>query len=499
MAVLNWRGWLDRQIQQMGYVKAGTQKGSVPITSLFRGEAPAHVDTFAKFSEAEWERLAITSSWIYSDANLIAGTFSSAKLKAMRHDGEDLQEEANHPFEVLMRKPNPYIGRAHLWRYTLLWLLLRGEAYWWNVHTPRGELAEIWPIPADRMEPIPDPKTFIRGYRYTYQDGTQREILPPWSVTFFRLPNPFDYHRGMSPISACRLGLKTDRAAQEWNFNSFEKGAPLRMMVSLPEDLGPLEFETFKQDIRDQFAEGMQYLIGRAGSLDAKAIGMVPADLEFLAGREFTREEIDRVYGIPAGFWAKEATRANSEAADNVLLEKTIMPLHTLCAEQVTTQTLTSYDDPDLCVVFEDIRKEDRALVVEERQQYWQVYTVNEARAELGMEELEDPILGGTLVPLATKQQAPGGFGGGAAPPEEEPFEIAEFKADLRRWRALALRRHREGKSLDYDFESDYIPPEVKAGILGALQNATDEEAIRNAFSYAAVPGRAWGSWSVYP
>lgn len=501
MPLINWRGWLDQQIQSLGYVKASSRpgRGAPQVASLFRGEAPAHPDVFAKMTDTEWERLAITCSWIYSDINLIAGTFSSARLQVKQRDGEDLQEVENHPFEGLLRRPNPYFGRSHLWRYSLWWLLLRGEAYWWNVYNPRGELAELWPIPADRMRPIPDPKTYISGYAYTYADGTKQEVLPPWAVTFFRLPNPFDYHRGMSPISAFRLAVQTDQTAQQWNLDSFQKGAPLKMLISIPPDVPPDLYERFKAEIHEQFAAGMQYLIGRGGTVDAKAIGMAPKDLEFLAGREFTREEIDRVYGIPAGFWAKEATRANSEAADNVLLEKTIMPLHSLCAEQVTTQTLASYTEPDLCVVFEDLRKEDRALVVEERKQYWQVYTVNEARAELGMEEYPDPIVGETLVPLATKQQAPGGFGGGPPLPQEEPVEVEEFKADLGRWQAVALRRYREGKSLDYDFQSDHIPPAVHAGIRAALKSAETEEEIRGAFQYAALPGRAWGGWSVYP
>lgn len=496
MARSGVRGWVDRQLAAMGYVKAA--RGAAPITSLFRGEAPPYYDTFRRFTPADWERLAVTSSWIYSDVNLIAATFTSARLQIHQWQGEDLAEVPNHPFERLMTRPNAAMGRSYLWQYTLWWLLLRGEAYWWNVYDRGGDLAELWPIPADRMEPIPDPKTYIRGYAYRYSDGSDVIELPTQSVTYFRLPNPFDFHRGMSPLSACRLGLQIDQTAQQWNLDQFQKGAPLRMIVTVPQDVSPENFEKFKADIREQFEAGVQYLIGRAGSLDAKAIGLAPADLQFLAGREFTREEIDRVYGIPAGFWAKEATRANSDAAEAVLLEKTVMPLHCLCSEQVTVQTLPAYGDDTLEARFEDIRKEDRELVIREREVNWQVFTVNEARAELGLDDLEDPLLGATLVPLATKNAPPGGAFGGGLPAVNEPEGVPEFKADLRLWRGLALRRFREGKGLDYDFQSEFIPHEVKAGILGALSVATTEEEVKSAFDRTAIAGRAWGGWQFY-
>jgi hypothetical protein len=276
------------------------------------------------------------------------------------------------------------------------------------------------------------------------------------------------------------------------------------MIISIPENLTKQQAKQFQADINEQFASGMQYMIGRAGSLDAKAIGLAPRDLEYLAGREFTREEIDRVYGIPAGFWAKEATRANSEAADGVLIEKTVMPLHRLCAEQLTIQPLAySYPDEQIEAQFEDIRKVDKDLVVREREQNWQVMTVNEARSELGMKELDDPILGDTLVPLATEQSPGGGFGGSPMIPLEETENdeaVKGFREDVRKWETLALRRFSEGKSLDYDFRSEWIPDSVRMGILGELIVAETEEQIKDAFTFdSTITSGNRFDWALYP
>lgn len=518
---------------RVGYsdVKAG---GAASVQTLWAGEAPLMPGaSWDSMSQEDWDRLAITSSWVYSDVQLIARTFSKARFQVMRWEGEDLVEVPAHPYELLLRRPNPYMGASFLWQYTVASLLLRGEAYWWKVPDRTGQLVQLWPIPPSRMEPIPDAKTYIAGYSYTPRAGGEPQTIPPEYVCFFRLFNLFDYHRGMSPLTAYQLALKTDRAAASWNYNGFDKGAPLRMIVSVPENMSAPNFERFRADIEGEFAAGKQYLIARGGTIDAKVVGATQEDLDFLAGREFTREEIDRVYGVPPGFWAKEATRANSEAAEAALIEYTVMPLHVMVAEEQTAQVLPAYGE-GLEGQFEDIRKEDRALLVQERTQYWNVKTVDEARADLGLDELEDKELGKTLVPLAIKgQPAAPAFGGGLAllpgqdeppggeqpdkaeeekPAEDEQVEPGEVvdegeleeveelgeaaKADLRRWQSIARRRVKAGESpAGYEFESAHIPPALKAAIARALAGATTEEGVRAAF--AAAPFRL--GWEGYP
>jgi len=65
----------------------------------------------------------------------------------------------------------------------------------------------------------------------------------------------------------------------------------------------------------------------------------------------------------------------------------------------------------------------------------------------------------------------------------------------LSKWERLALRRHKEGKSLDYPFESEAIPNDLKASIQGALLLAGSEQEVRAAFK----PLPFHRGWDGYP
>jgi len=207
----NWLdNWLDTTVSRLGYTKAGR----VDIGTVFAGEAPLlQGDTWGAMSQDDWERLAITSSWVYSDIDLISKEGARADLEVHEQTGEGLEAVENHEFEQLMRKPNRFMASSFLRRYTLSWLLLRGEAYWWLVAGRGGSLVEIWPIPSTRMRPIPDRQEYISGYGYSARHGEPEVRIPVEQVCFFRLPNPFDYHRGLSPLTAYSMALKTSSAA----------------------------------------------------------------------------------------------------------------------------------------------------------------------------------------------------------------------------------------------------------------------------------------------
>jgi len=470
-----WSRWLDRAVQGLGYMKA---EQVLPVGTVLTGEAPVQAGLdFDNYTDEQRERLALTLSWVFSDINLIAGICAQAELGIHERQGERMVEVYDHPFEQLMQQPFRFWPKAFTLWYTVSWWLLRGEAYWWKVFDQGGELAGLLPVPAGRMEPIPDAEKYISGFSYKPLYGRPAQRIPAEQVVFFRFPNPFDFHRGLSPRTGYQLALETDVAAQRWNRDTFTKEATLRTLISLPADLDPKVYKQAKEEILRELVElGRRYMVARGGQLTAETLGMSHKDLEFLEGREFTREEIDRVFGVPAGFWAKDATRANAEAARATLIENTIWPLLTLMHDGITEQVVIPHYGEGFRARFEDIRPRDRRLVIDERKQNWLVLTVDEARAELGKDPLEDEATGAMLVPAAGAAGRAMGMGFGAPGPASPRGGETAGKAvreELKRWQSVAKRR-----GAGYVFESEVIPAAF-ADVIKALLAVNVEGAFR--------------------
>ena len=427
------------------------------------------------------EALAMRTSWVYSDINMIARECSQARLNVLQDKGEEVEEITNHPFEILMRQPNPFMTRSFLMQYTVGWLKLDGNSYWYLMPGLDG-VAEIWPLPADKVEPKPSKERgkYLDGY--VYRASGRQWTIPPEFIAHFRQWNYVNIYKGMSDIQAMQLAIKGDEAMQQWNYNFFgKKNAIPTTVMSLPQDTPPGDFELIKDEIISEFGgTKRRTMVTRAGDITVATIGLSQKDLDFLAGREFNREEIDRVYGIPAAVWAKDATRANAMAADKTLKDKTIWPLLVYLSEEITLQVMIPYYGEALLAAFEDIRPEDRGLRVAEAKTYGPALTVNEYRTEyLKAPPLEDER-GESLMAELLK--------GPAMSEPVMPAKSTDINGDLKRWRSVAVRLFRKEKDpAEYEFNSEIIPEALKSRILEALAGAETEEEVRAAF---AVPFR---------
>jgi len=480
--------WLTGTLSRLGYQKAQNN----PLPPVFAGEGPVGEQVhWEGYNQRQIERLAITSSWVYSDIRTIANEVGNTKLGVYAREGEEETEIVDHDFEQLMARPNRAMSGVWLKQYTIWWLLLHGEAYWLKAFDNTGTVAEIWPIPAGRMKPIPDAREYIRGYAYTPKHGRTPIVFEPEQVVFFRLPNPFEYHRGLSPLSAYRMALETDIAAAKWNRDTFTNDVTLRTLITLPSEMSGPDYDRARREILDELVEKQRrFMIARGGDVTVTPMSITHKDLEFLKGREFTREEIDRVFGVPAGFWAKEATRANSEAAKASLIEQAVWPLCALMQDEITAQILIPDYADNLRGRFDDIRITDRAMLVEERKAYWQVKTVDEARGDLGLEPLEDGLTGETLVGLLAK-------GSGMPMPimaATKSSNGTEMKADLKRWESISRRQLKRGEPALYNFESEHIPEDMHASIMSQLKAASTDEEVKAVFAAGFR-----GDWEGYP
>ena len=463
-------------------------------------------------------RLAITSAWFYSGTKLIADRVSARDARPLvkRRKGEELVDIKNHAFEILMERPNSLMTADFLLRYQTFWFYLLGNAYTF-VSTPffaRGEPVELWPLPAKDMRPLPGTMRISRitgrpciDYGYTV-NGTET-LLPGEHIVHVRNPNPFDYWNGLSFISAMMTGLKTDQAQAEYQENFYGKhnGVPTAI-VSLPAETDPNQFETLKQQIKEQFDNGQMRAIIRAGDFSVQTIAQTFQQTDFINARKFNRELVNHVLGIPEGMLSGSQSGDSRLATEIAFTRNTVQPYLDLWAAEYQANIAPFYGDDNIVIVAPNIIPQDRTLQISEYTTYSQDRTINENRRILNLppiDDLEDETLNKMLnapvrlLPFISSNsylsQEPGN---GELPAEPETGDAVGFMnadnqayeftgkttdlaqiamhEELKRWRKVARAEAREGRNpAARRFTTKAIPSGIYINIVHNLAGATPD------------------------
>jgi len=464
-------------------------------------------------------KLAVTSAWVYSNIKLIADRIASRNANLKILNRQDKSELDNHPFAALLDRPNPFMSGSFLKRYTAWWYLLRGNAYIF-ISTPTagtGEPVELWPLMANMVRPLPERIRHGQGVfwdelviDYEYNVNGSLEILPGENIIHFRMPNPFDWWEGMSPLTAALLAIQSDHAQARWTRDFFqEDNAIPSAIISVPATTSPNDFDRQRAVIAQQLKEGQKRIFTRSGDLTVETITQTLEQMQIIDSRRFSRDEIDRVYGIPEGLISGGLSGDSRLAAEIAFARNTVQPLLDYFAEQMTADIAPYYGD----VLFEapNIIPQDRALEVQEYTIYSQDRSINENRQERGLEpaELPSDITELANVPIRllpflkpmdpSPQPQVGDMLQSQSPQnavDEQAGKAIALDTELKRWRKVALGELRAGrKPVERPFESAVIEPLHKASILAALTVATNESEVKAAFE--AVPFRV--SWQDYP
>ena len=334
------------------------------------------------------------SPWVYVAVNRIAEAAALVPFHVYAHTspaapsvsggGEHRSpgdvELPDHPFERLLRRPNPLMSRFELIEHTVGCLEIHGNAFWFLAGEPGGMPQELWPLRPDRVSIVPDPDRGVRGYVYEV-DGRQIP-LDAAEVVHFRRWHPANDYYGLSALEAARLAVDSDRAMADWNRRYFGEGMAVPAgIVAIHDRISDADFERIKREWRAAYGGGeRKTAFLRGASVEWHNVGLSQQDMDFLNARRFNREEIFQIFGIPVGMYSENATEANALVGERVFVERTLWPKLVRIAEKITTDLLPFYG-AGLAGRFDDIRPQDRSAMFEEIRVARGILTVDEIRA----------------------------------------------------------------------------------------------------------------------
>jgi HK97 family phage portal protein len=214
---------------------------------------------------------------------------------------------------ILHTTPNNRMTNVEFWGAMLLNLLLKGNAYARLERNAAGEVIALWPMPSEQVEPvILDDGTLV----YHYHLQTNLAVLAENSVLHIKeMGNGIV---GFSRLDYMRNTLGEARNAQTAANKLFANGGKPTGVLMVDNVLGTEQRQAVKQNFADMATGSMSRLYVIEANMKYQQINMSPEDMQLLATRKHTVEEIGRWFGVPAILMnqTEGTTTLGSSAAD---------------------------------------------------------------------------------------------------------------------------------------------------------------------------------------
>lgn len=244
--------------------------------------------------------------WVYRAINALAEQVSNIPFRFSAANGDGEQLITSGPLVDFYGRPHPQINRFQYWELRVIWLMLRGECFRVPVFDSSGGrslLRSVLILDPARFQHIVEDNRLI-GWRYTdYSRNTPlaSQVFLPEEVWHEKLPNPFDFWRGMPPLAVAGAAAATDYAASLFMKGVMENNGDVGTILRTDEQLDPEQREQLLAAIRERkrragTADRPVLLWGGAEVVTPK---LSSSDLQFLANRKFSCTEICSAFGVP--------------------------------------------------------------------------------------------------------------------------------------------------------------------------------------------------------
>lgn len=156
--------------------------------------------------------------------------------------------------------------------------------------------------------------------------------------TWMRMPGGL---RGISPLEALRTAFGAALATQEHAARFFGQGTSLSFGVEVPGQLPKEKQDEMRANLRRKYAGlNNSHAIGvlTNGAKFVTGLAPTPEQAQFLASREFSVEDVCRIYGVPAAMAGSTqpgaASFASTDNYDKWFAQRAVQPL----AERIEAQ-----------------------------------------------------------------------------------------------------------------------------------------------------------------
>lgn len=388
-------------------ITGGAYGGGYGLGNRMYGYGAEGLD-YNKEAGARWD-----NSIVYSILSLLSTTLGSVPFLTGKLEEGVIEPVESHPITELLAHPNPWYDGSLMETGQIFLEGSRGNSYAFKHRSAGGKLVYLELLPEGACFPytVPGSGDWISYYAIFTATGYTR--VPPEDILHMRwmTPNPFWLQIGMSPLEACLPDLVADKLAARHEASLLRNGAVSSLMVSpmrapLNDGLGEAMF-----DLTDSQCEQIQRRIDSRITGDSKGssyvwnvpmnieqLGFDPTQLALTETRHLSEARLCACFQVPpavAGLLVgldKANNRASYAGAVDQYFDGCAIPYMRHRSRQMTDDLVPELGQPGEVVIYDESKiPAIKARLVRELMERTggPLETVNEGRAELGLDPLE--------------------------------------------------------------------------------------------------------------
>jgi HK97 family phage portal protein len=336
--------------------------------------------------------------------------------------------------KLLNDRPNPFEDRVRLMRRAYFDLLIDGNAFFYY------DGSHLYVLPANDVEIVTDPKTFVKGYIFlihgggtsSYSAGRQSKKqtieFSANEIIHIKEDNDESIFRGKSRIKSLSNIINIYNALLKFQRQFFKNNAVPGIVLTTDSVLNSKIKERLLQSWRSSYAtifEGSRSPAILDGGLKIDRFSDVNfQSLDFENSIERLEQDMAKALGVPYVLM-KSGNNANISANQVLFYEHTILPIVSMFASAFAHYFNSARITPDKSVITAlqpDLRTQSQYYVSLVNSG---IITADEARAKLGFGALNQPETNAIRIPQNITGSASNPDVGGR-PRNEEVTDIPE-------------------------------------------------------------------------
>jgi len=292
----------------------------------------------------------IQNGWVFGCVDSIMKRTGMVPFQ-QRDGGTDSKAMTEGDLVDFFEHPNQFWSATRLWEATAANLMLKGNCLWILDRTlPTQIPIEAWAFNQDRFEAVwaKDRMEIVRWIFHPTADNWKKTInLLPCQVIWFSLFPAGDTMWGTAPLEAAMKAVEQHWIASAFVRAFFKNGASPGGVLSIKEEVGDVEFESYRKRFEDRHVgfdpsgelKALKTLVLK-GEVEYTPLTISFEALQFIELMDDARKQILAIFRVPPSEISlyEQIQKATAPETFKMYFQGTIMPIHKLMEETLISQ-----------------------------------------------------------------------------------------------------------------------------------------------------------------